>query len=156
MDTHQQKYCPPPGRSLPSPVNLLPLPSITDLLATLQSKSWYNETTIAIKASISGTPVFEYAHCPGSEDFENLYETQFRIASVTKVFTVLAVLLSQPSIGWEDSIAKFVPGLDEAAYAEVTIRSLAEQTSGLGRFVGLFNTAGHDTTDSESGLCVGM
>lgn len=81
--------------------------------------------------------MFEYAHRAGGKDVGNLYDTQIRIASVTKVFTVLAVLLSRPSIGWEDSIVKFVPGLDEEVYAEVTIKSLAEQTSGLGRFVRL-------------------
>jgi CubicO group peptidase (beta-lactamase class C family) len=81
--------------------------------------------------------VFEYAHRAGGEDVGNLNDTQIRIASVTKVFTVLAVLLSRPSIGWEDSIVKFVPELDEEVYAEVTIKSLAEQTSGLGRFVRL-------------------
>ena len=137
MEPHRQKYCPPPGHSLPPPTNLAPLPAIADFLTTLKSYPWFNDTTIVIKASIDGSPVFEYAHGAGQQDARNLYETQIRVASVTKVFTVLAVLLSRPTIGWEDSIAKFVPGLDEEAYAEVTIGSLADQTSGLGRFVRL-------------------
>ncbi|KAJ4357228.1 uncharacterized protein N0V89_001803 [Didymosphaeria variabile] len=129
-----QKYCPPPGFSLPPPTNLGPLPQISDFEATLRSYLWFNKTTVAIKASVGGNFVYQYAHHAGREGTGNLYDTKIRIASVTKVFTVLAVLLSRDQIGWEDPITKFVPGLKAKPYAEVTIGALAGQTSGLGRF----------------------
>ncbi|KAF1966593.1 beta-lactamase/transpeptidase-like protein [Bimuria novae-zelandiae CBS 107.79] len=129
-----QRYCPPPGLLLPPPNNAQPFTPTIKLETTLKSNLWFNETTIAIKASIGGTPAFEYAHQPGSKQISNLHDTKFRIASATKLFTVLAVLLSRAQIGWEDSITQFVPGLNDASYNDVTIGALAGQTSGLGRF----------------------
>ncbi|KAF2450914.1 beta-lactamase/transpeptidase-like protein [Karstenula rhodostoma CBS 690.94] len=128
------KYCLPPGFSLPRPIAVQPLTSLAKLETTLRSCPWHNKTTIAIKASVGGGPIFQHAHRASDEGVANLYDTKIRIASVTKIFTVLAVLLSRTEIGWEDSIKKFVPGLNEAAYADVTIGALAGQTSGLGRF----------------------
>lgn len=128
-------HCPPPGPSLPPPTNVQFLPSIPNFESTLASHPWFNETTIAIKASIGGKPVFGYARRAGNEAGRDLNDTKIRIASVTKLFTVFAVLRSRKQIGWEDSITNFVPGLDEAVYADVTISALAGQTSGLGRFV---------------------
>ena len=127
-----RQFCPPPGPVLPAPIDAQPLPSMQDFENTLRSFPWFDETVIAVKASIAGCPVFEYAHCARSDG--NIYDRKIRIASVTKVFTVLAVLLSREQIGWDDSITKFIPGLDDA-YEEVTIGALAGQTSGLGRFV---------------------
>lgn len=112
-----------------------PLLLAPDFEATLKSQPWFNSSTIAIKASLGGKNIYQYAHSANEGRAADLYDTKIRIASVTKVFTVLAVLLSNTLIGWEDSITKYVPGLDDAAYADVTIGALAGQTSGLGRFV---------------------
>ncbi|KAJ4292530.1 hypothetical protein N0V90_009193 [Kalmusia sp. IMI 367209] len=131
----KQKYCLPPGFSLPPPTDVQTLPSLPGFKSALESQPWFNNTTIAIKASIGGSLVFQYAYRADGGNGGDLFDTKIRIASVTKVFTVLAVLLSKESIGWEDRITKFVPGLNETAYADVTIGALAGQTSGLGRFV---------------------
>ncbi|KAL5377151.1 hypothetical protein DPSP01_009963 [Paraphaeosphaeria sporulosa] len=128
------KYCLPPGYSLPPPIAVQPLLLTAELEHALKSRTWYSKTTIAIKASLGGKLIFHHAHRASHEDAANLYDTKIRIASVTKVFTVLAVLLSRAEIRWEDSITKYIPGLDEAAYADVTIGALAGHTSGLGRF----------------------
>ncbi|CAI6339432.1 unnamed protein product [Periconia digitata] len=131
------KYCPPPGYSLPLPTvaNVSPLPTfISDDL--VKSFPWFNTTTFAVKASIGDTPVAEYSSRPPtntSASLPSLFNTKFRIASVSKLFTVLAVLLSKDKIGWDDSITTYVPGLDATAYKDVTISGLAGQTSGLGR-----------------------
>jgi CubicO group peptidase (beta-lactamase class C family) len=58
--------------------------------------------------------------------------TIFRIASVTKIFTVLAVLL-EDTIKMEDLISKFVPELNDPKWAEVTIGMLTSQLSGAPR-----------------------
>lgn len=130
-----QRFGQPPGPVLPAPIDAQLLSSIEGLEDALRSYPWFDETTVAVKASIAGCPVFQYAHRAGDEGNENIYDTKIRIASVTKVFTVLAVLLSREQIGWDDSIAKFIPGLNKDFYEEVTVGALAGQTSGLGRFV---------------------
>lgn len=130
----ESKYCLPPGFSLPAPTSMDPIASLAGLEEALQTQSWFNKTTIAIKASLGGEAIFDYQHHAEGGDGRDLFNKQIRIASVTKVFTVLAVLLSEDSIRWDDCITKFVPGLDKA-YADVTIGALASQTSGLGRFV---------------------
>lgn len=163
MTEGKKTYCPPPGPSLPPPkgVNIATSIHIFDSSARIQQSPlnypWYDTTTFTIKASISGATAIETAHrpseqttspareqpldvqqsgLPGSDEPRDpLFDTKFRIASVTKVFTVLAVLLSKDKIGWEDPITKFVPELDAEVYGEITIGSLADHTSGLGRFV---------------------
>lgn len=145
-------YCLPPGFSLPPPIAVQPLPPTTEFETSLKSYPWYNKTTIAIKASVGGQLVFQHAHHANDEESEILYDTKIRIASVTKLFTVLAILLSREEIGWEQSITKYVPGLDEAAYADVTIGALAGQTSGLGRFVRNFRGLKYTITDNYEGL----
>ncbi|KAF1955277.1 beta-lactamase/transpeptidase-like protein [Byssothecium circinans] len=136
----QQNYCPPPGPILPPPVNISPSSPSPSFIsdALLKEYPWFNTTTLAIKASIGDVPVISYEHraptntsAPYAKD---LFNTKFLIGSVTKVFTVLAVLLSSNKIGWEDSITKYIPGLDTVAYQDVSISALAGQTSGLGKF----------------------
>jgi len=43
--------------------------------------------------------------------------------------------LSKDRIGLDDPITKFIPGLNQEYYGDVTIKSLTDHTSGLGRFV---------------------
>lgn len=129
------RYCLPPGNSLPPPSVVQPLPSVVDFENTLASYQWYDKTLIAIKASVGKNIVLQHAHDSSRENDESLYETKIRIASVTKVFTVLALLLLSAQIKWDDEITKYIPGLDEEAYAGISIGALAGQTSGLGRFI---------------------
>jgi CubicO group peptidase (beta-lactamase class C family) len=58
--------------------------------------------------------------------------TIFRVASVTKVFTVLAILLGN-KIKMEDLIPEFIPELDDPKWAEVSIGMLTSQISGIPR-----------------------
>lgn len=68
-------------------------------------------------------------------------ETYFRIASITKVFTVLAVLVRQKAGKWsiKDSIAQHVPELTVGnngggiKWEAITLESLASQLSGIPR-----------------------
>jgi CubicO group peptidase (beta-lactamase class C family) len=128
--------CPPPGPILPPPT-LAPKSSnfsIPD--AVFQNFTFLGNTSFAIKASIGNTTVFEYEHsAPGREVNQSLFETKIRIASATKLITALAIELSKDKIKLEDPITKFIPGLKKEYYGDVTIESLADHTSGLGRFV---------------------
>lgn len=67
-------------------------------------------------------------------------DTVFRIASISKTFTVYALLLENV-IGLDDPITKYLPGLADVKqetpnsikWDQITIRSLASQLSGIGR-----------------------
>ena len=134
-------YFPIPGPLLPPPVLVSALnisgPAIDNSTFTSwKSKPWADNTSFAITASLSGADLFHFEHIsPQHNRNTSVCNTQFRIASVTKVFTVLAVLLSKGQIAWHDPITKFVDGLKGDVWEEVTIASLAGQTSGLGKNV---------------------
>ena len=94
------------------------------------------DTSFAVQASIGNTTVFQYEHtAPGREVNQSLFDTKLRIASATKLITALALELSKDKIGLDDPITKFIPGLNEEYYGDVTIKALTDHTSGLGRFV---------------------
>ena len=63
------------------------------------------------------------------------YNTIFRAASVTKIFTVLAVLLSEDiGIRMGDKIGKFVEELNgDGRWKDTTVGMLASQMSGAPR-----------------------
>jgi CubicO group peptidase (beta-lactamase class C family) len=99
-------------------------------------------TSFAIQASIGNTTVFQYEHnAPGREVNQSLFDTKIRIASATKLITALALELSKDKIDLDDSITKYVPGLNEEFYGDVTVKSLTDHTSGLGRFVRSYSTS---------------
>jgi CubicO group peptidase (beta-lactamase class C family) len=58
--------------------------------------------------------------------------TIFRVASVTNVFTVLAVLLEN-NVKMEDLVSEFIPELNDPKWAEVSIGMLTSQISGTPR-----------------------
>lgn len=74
-------------------------------------------------------------------------DTAFRVASISKTFTVYAVLL-QHGINLEDPVTKYIPELLEGEkddymvqWDQITIRSLASQLSGISRETGLSDLA---------------
>lgn len=130
--------CPPPGAILPPP-SLEPNTSnfsISEVLFTNSTSVQVQNTSFAIQASIGDTIVFQYEHsAPGREVNQSLFDTKIRIASATKLITALALELSKDKIDLDDPITKFIPELNEEWYGDVTISSLTDHTSGLGRFV---------------------
>jgi CubicO group peptidase (beta-lactamase class C family) len=128
--------CPPPGPILPPPTLASVSSNFTIPDAVFSNFTFLANTSFAIKASIGNTTVFEYEHsAPGREVNQSLLETKIRIASATKLITALAMELSKDKISLDDPITKFIPDLKEEFYGDVTIKSLADHTSGLGRFV---------------------
>lgn len=150
-------FCPPPGPIL-APPTLQNGPSQPLIPASSFESLVYNaDTSYAIKAKIGGTEIFNYDYtAPPYADASRveLYETKVRIASVTKLFTVLSVILSADKIGWEDSINKYVTELQGDVWNEVTISALASQTSGLGRFVRTpLKLLKETLSNGKSGIC---
>lgn len=134
--TATQAYCLPPGPLLPPPRVLSNSTRFTVPDTVFADLPWASDTSFAIKASVGDVAVFKHEHsAPGREVGQSLLETSFRIGSVTKTFTMLAILLSADKIKLSDSITKFIPELSEHAYKNVTIAALASHTSGLGRYV---------------------
>lgn len=134
--TATQTYCLPPGSLLPPPKILSNSSNFVLARSAFENLPWAPDTSYAIKASISDTTVFEHEYsAPGREVSQSLLDTKLRIGSVTKTFTMLALLLSADKIKLSDSITKYIPRLNEEAYGDVTIAALASHTSGLGRYV---------------------
>ncbi|KAG9188385.1 hypothetical protein G6011_02308 [Alternaria panax] len=129
--------CPPPGAVLPPPF-LEPGTSnfsIPDILFINSTSVQVQNTSFAVQASIGDTIVFQYEHsAPGREVNQSLFDTKIRIASATKLITALALKLSKDKINLDDPITKFIPELSDEFYGDVTIESLTDHTSGLGRF----------------------
>lgn len=79
-----------------------------------------------------------YIDSPSSNVTEHTY---FRIASISKVFTVLAVLIEQQAQKWslQEPITKYVPELLDGAnegsinWSAITLGTLASQLSGIPR-----------------------
>lgn len=137
-------YCPPTGELLPRPkvptgLDLSDLTSILDGIAEDSSSLGWNSTTtsFSIQATSLDDDFFSYYHTApqrnGSGTQEVDGDTPFRIASVTKLFTVLAVLLEK-DMNLDDHIGKYVEELDGLdGWKDVTIRHLASQIAAVPR-----------------------
>ncbi|KAL2062054.1 hypothetical protein VTL71DRAFT_6320 [Oculimacula yallundae] len=81
---------------------------------------------------------------PGTSTLDG--DSIYRVASVSKLFTVFASLLSFDSEQWDQSITNFIPGLSKSSlnstfgdsvfhtkWEEITLRSLAAQIAGVPR-----------------------
>ncbi len=84
--------------------------------------------------------LFARAYGPASRErgVPNTLATRFRIGSMTKMFTAVAVvqLAERGRLSLDDPVARYVPGLlDPAAARDVRIRHLLTHTSGLGDYL---------------------
>jgi CubicO group peptidase (beta-lactamase class C family) len=77
-----------------------------------------------------------YTHGFGTSNIETgapvTSETLFRLGSTTKMFTATAVatLASEGKLNFQDSVGKYIPGLDPAI-AALTVNQILSHTSGL-------------------------
>jgi hypothetical protein len=138
---HASSRCPPTGPVLPSPFNLdrLNLSHLTGTLNDLSNNSsrWNTSaTSLAIEITSLSSTFFKHHYTAPLRNHSGVEkvasDTVFRIASVTKVFTVLAVLLEK-GIRMDDPISKFVPEMKGKKWEEVTVGMLTSQLSGAPR-----------------------
>ncbi len=110
-------------------------PWLTNITSFSISVTSASETlwTTSHTASILG----DYVDSPASNVTDQTY---FRIASISKVFTVLAALIQEQEGKWslKDPITRWVPELrnrteDGVAWESITLESLASQLSGIVR-----------------------
>src|ERR1044072_4437722 len=73
-------------------------------------------------------------------DIPNTPHTKFRLASVTKQFTTMAILMlqEQGKLNVEDPVCRYLPDCPKA-WNEITIRHLMTNTSGIPDFVNLLS-----------------
>lgn len=133
------QYCPPPGPVLPPPKIKISHPKGIWHAPEFRNLPFNEDSSYVIKASIGDTNVLSHSWIAPSQSLADPNadpaNIKSRVASITKLFTVLAVLLSKDQIPWESSIRDYIPELQGKIWDEVTISALAGHTAGLGRFV---------------------
>jgi CubicO group peptidase (beta-lactamase class C family) len=135
--------CPPAGPVLPPPAvpDNFSLPSVVsvidDLLASPPTGVDWNTTSFSIEVTSDVKTFFQYHYTAPVRNETGVSvidtDTVYRVASVTKVFTVLALLIhAQDKL--EDPITWHVPEIsDHAVYQEISLRMLASQIAGVPR-----------------------
>lgn len=135
--------CPPSGPVLPPPyvpasTNTSNLTTILDNLSHNDTASGWNisSTSFSIDVTALDSTFFSYHYTAPLRNLSGTHivnsDTIFRVASVTKVFTVLATLM-EDRISQADPITKFLPELKGGKWADVTIELLMNQISGAPR-----------------------
>lgn len=151
-------HCPPLGAVLPAPTKPGAYPAVESAVSAFKAmmdeiaqSAPLNTSAMAIgvKSIHEETPLLEWTFTPPEEfrDPRGVQEvdldTVFRIASVSKVFPVLGVLL-QHGVSTEDAVTKYVPELRAlnrqareqtpiwtTGWDSVTIGSLMSHTAGI-------------------------
>jgi len=137
-----------PGLPKPPPV-----PMAESLRINLACQKWY-DTVLRVKGFNGGMLVakqgrilFEMysgtGHIPGKDSITA--ETPLQIASVSKTFTAMAILLlaQQGKLNIDDAFSKYFPAFD---YPGVTIRTLLNHRSGLPNYTYFMENMGWDKT----------
>jgi CubicO group peptidase (beta-lactamase class C family) len=123
-------------------LSLAELNSILDSISNGTFPSEWNTSTtsFSIEITSANSSFFTYNYTAPVRNESGVAvvgsNTIFRVASVTKVFTVLAVLL-EDKINMEDLISKFVPEMIDPKWADITVGMLTSQISGAPRDVNL-------------------
>jgi len=137
--------CPPTGPVLPPPAIPsrleLNLTSILDTISKDASVEWdAKSTSFSITVTSKNSTIFAYHHTAAQKNASGTDiitgDTIYRIASVTKVLTVLAVLL-EPRIRLGDPIGQYLPAFTQGQWQNVTVRMLCSQISGVQKNVGV-------------------
>lgn len=104
------------------------------------SQSQYNTTSFSLEITSSQSTLYSYHHTaknlspnrPGASPVNS--SSAYRIASITKVFTVLAILQQHAngSLHLDDPVIKYLPKLSGSLpWNDITLRALGSQLSGI-------------------------
>jgi len=117
-----------------------------------------NTFSINVFSALSDAPLYEYHYTAplfsnGSVGTKTVNgDTVFRIGSISKLFTVFALLIEKGDVNLNDPVTKYVPELrnlprdtvtDSVQWDDVTLGTLASHMSGIGRdckFLKTFHT----------------
>ncbi|KAL6880768.1 beta-lactamase/transpeptidase-like protein [Trichoderma novae-zelandiae] len=133
--------------------------SLNDAVRTGNSRfGSFNSSTTSLSltaiSQLESSPIIDFHHTSGSLNVSAgstsrvTGDTVYRIGSVSKLFTVYALLLNNGTSYWNRPVTDFVPELRKAVYSspdrytsvvnsvqwdQVTVGALASQLSGIGR-----------------------
>lgn len=137
-------------QELPQPA---PVPVAESLRINLACKQWY-DTVLRVKGFNGGMIVAKHGrilfeiyngtgHIPGKDSITA--ETPLQIASVSKTFTAMAVLLlaQEGKLNIDDEFSKYFPAFN---YPGVSIRTLLNHRSGLPNYTYFMENLGWDKT----------
>lgn len=143
--------CPRPGPAFPVPSLSANDPSLAPVAASVRKKlnslQLPNTTYWSVAFATTSEILFEQTHTaivPGNGSTPNVTDnTVFRLASVSKVFTVLSMLQQahngSNTVSITDPVTKYLPELKSSTAMDwegVTLGSLASQLSGVMRMYG--------------------
>ena len=106
----------------------------SDMEKYMKSAFEHNNFIGSVGVTLGGDPVFQRGYGPANleHDIANAASTKFRIGSITKQFTAVAVMILQErgKLSVDDPIAKHLEDTPEA-WSEVTIHHLLTHTGGV-------------------------
>lgn len=119
--------------------------SIDDKLQELVSESEFDNTSFSVEVTSRSKTLWGSWHTarkqseirPGTQHVDG--SSQYRIASITKVFTTLAILHQQKvgNLSLDDPVSYYIEELKSPEYSlpwkDITLRALASQLSGIPR-----------------------
>jgi CubicO group peptidase (beta-lactamase class C family) len=123
---------------------------ISSLLDKLVAADMFSGVALIAK---NGVPIFEKAYGFARLDpaIPNQVDTKFGLASVTKIFTGVAIaqLVEKGKLSYDDSISTHLPDYPNREVArKVTIHHLLTHTSGMGDIIGVRSNAMIDSLRS--------
>ncbi|KAI9883364.1 MAG: hypothetical protein M1823_004876 [Watsoniomyces obsoletus] len=163
------RFCPPLGAVLPHPRNLSTNSVVREAAANLSSalddatqgrnpdvpyQANVTSSSVSVRSIYDSDFILRHHHtAPVRNDSLGgttnvTSDTLYRIGSITKVFTVLALLLQEGKVSYDDPVTKYIPELaalaskkdsegtrdvDRVRWNDVTLRALAAHLSGIGR-----------------------
>ena len=133
---------PPPTYHSGDPELLGAFSRIQDSLTSIVSDPKYNASSYSVQVTSTQSTLWSTYHTaseknstrPGAAEVKG--DSAFRIASITKTFTTLALLQLHEvgKIALDDPINKYLPSLTgNLPWKDITIRILASQLSGIPR-----------------------
>src|SRR5438132_3072946 len=123
-------------RSSPTESSLSPTTSIEAYLAQLENDDSFSGVVLVAKDFVPfATKATGYAD--RARGAPNATITPFNIASVTKVFTAVAIgqLVDQGKVSLDDPLAKYLPNYPKPVGGQITIAMLLGQTAGTGDYL---------------------
>ncbi|KAJ5368394.1 uncharacterized protein N7496_008154 [Penicillium cataractarum] len=177
-------YCPLLGPVYPPPTNLSNDPTfataiqdITSVLDDATNNGSLSETSISVQIfdASDAAPLLNFAYTAdninttlGVSTVDQ--DTVFRVGSVSKLWTMVLLLIEEGLWPFQESVARFVPELHEAAsklqwdprrrrdginhldWGEVSIRELASHMAGVARDYGVLDLAGMSSQMEQLGF----
>ncbi len=107
------------------------------IIRSYADEGLYRGAVIVVK---DGQPIFRKAYGMANSEWDiaNTPDTKFRIGSITKQFTAIAILqlAEQGKLRLDDAVAKHYDGTP-AAWEKITIHHLLNHTSGIPSYTGI-------------------